>query len=324
MQPQLPSRAPDFLRPRALAAGDRVAVVAPSSRYDEDKLARGAAVLESWGLVPELPAPAGRMRNFAGSDRERAQRLTEAFERDDIAAVLTVRGGYGAARLLGHFDPSVARRNPKIFVGYSDITLLLYRLTAEARVFTFHGPMVASDLARLDAERLEAFRRFLFGEEGWWNGSGLVTRIPGHATGRVVGGCLSVITTMIGTPYELDPSGCVLFLEDINEPPYKIDRMLTQLVHTGRLRDVAAVVLGTFSGCDPKDSPGEVLEVFDEILAPLAIPVVSGFDAGHHSNGGLLPIGAKVRVRADAGAIDLLEPVLSGASAPILDRATSR
>lgn len=294
--------------------GDRVAVVAPSSRYDAGALARGMAVLESWGLVAEAPAAGSRLRNLAGTDDERAAALTEAFARDDIAAVMAVRGGYGAARLRGRFDASIAASHPKIFLGYSDLTLVLGRLVSEAGMVCFHGPMVSSDLARLSREALEPFRRFLFGEDGWWTGRGLTGRSPGTATGRLTGGCLSVIATTIGTPYEIDTRGAVLFLEDISERPYKIDRLLTHLAHAGKFDDVRAVVLGTFHDCDTAEEPGVVLEVADEILGALGVPVVSGFDAGHYSGGGVLPMGCEVRVNADAGTIELLEPVFAARS----------
>lgn len=305
------SISPPLVRPRALVPGDRVAVVAPSSRYDRQALARGAAVLESWGLLVDLPPETRPHRYLAASDDERAALLTQAFVREDVAAVMAVRGGFGAARLLGRFDPAAAAAHPKMFIGYSDLTVLLGRLQREAALVCFHGPMVSSDLARLSGEALEPFRRFLFGEEGWWNGNGLVGRAPGIATGRFTGGCLSMLATTIGTPYEFDARGCVLFLEDIAEPPYRIDRLLTHLLHAGKFDGVAAVVLGTFTDCDAKGEPGVVMQVVDEILGGLGVPVVSGFDAGHYSGGGLVPMGCEVRVNADAGTVELAEPVLA-------------
>jgi muramoyltetrapeptide carboxypeptidase len=300
-----------LLRPRALVAGDRVAIVAPGSPGDATLIERGAGVLRSWDLAVELPEPVEPLRYLAGSDDERARRLTSAFEREDIAAIMAVRGGYGAARLRGRFDAAVAARHPKIFLGYSDLTILLARLVAEAGLLCFHGPMAASDLARLDAQRLERFRRFLFGQDDWWAGSGLVGRAGKIASGRLTGGCLSVVVTTIGTPYEIDTRGRVLFLEDINESPYRIDRMLTHLVHAGKLDKVAAVVLGAFHNCDRDGVPGRVLDVADEILGPLGIPIVSGFESGHLSGGAVVPMGALVRVDAPAGRVELLEPVLS-------------
>ncbi|MFN2427349.1 MAG: LD-carboxypeptidase [Candidatus Binatia bacterium] len=304
------------VRPRHLVAGDRVAVVAPASRYDSEKMARGVAVLQSWSLQVDILVPSQPLRYMSGSDDQRAACLTEAFAREDIAAVIAVRGGYGAARLLGHFDPAVATTHPKIFLGYSDLTIVLSRLRREAGLVCFHGPMVASDLARLGPDELERFRRFLFGEEGWWAGKDLECRKPGSATGRLAGGCLSIIATTIGTPYEIDTRGSVLFLEDIAEPPYRIDRLLTHLLHARKFEGVAAVVLGKFHDCDPPNAPGQVMAIADEILGRLGIPVVSGFDAGHLSGGAVLPMGCQVLVNADAGSIELQEPVF-GNSAPV-------
>ncbi len=301
-----------MIRPRPLVAGDLVAVVAPSSRYDAAALARGAAVLESWGLRVELPAPSTPRRYLAAPDAERAEALTRAFVRDDVAAVIAVRGGFGAARLHGLFDARVAAQHPKFFVGYSDLTVLLSRLQSEAGLVCFHGPMVSSDLARLPAANLERFRRLLFGQQGWWTEGGLSARAAGVAEGRLAGGCLSILASTLGTPYEADTEGSVLFLEDIAEKPYRIDRLLTQMLHAGKFAGVRGVVLGTFHDCDEADAPGRVLEVFDELLAPLGIPVASGFDAGHYSGGGILPLGCRVRLDAGAGTLHLLEPALAG------------
>jgi muramoyltetrapeptide carboxypeptidase len=304
-----------LLRPRSLRPGDRIALVAPASSYDEEAARRGAEILAAWDLSVELPARLEPVRYLAASDDERARQLTEAFTREEIAGIVAIRGGFGFSRLLGLFDPAVATAHPKMFVGYSDLTILLSRLSAEAGVVSFHGPMAASDLPRLGPDQLERFRRFLFGEDGWWAGGKLGCRASGAAKGRLVGGCLSVIVTTIGTPYEIDTKGAVLFLEDVNESPYRIDRMLTHLSHAGKLAGVAAVVLGSFHGCGEEE---EVLAIADEILSPLRIPVVSGFDAGHGSGGAVLPIGCEVFVDADAGSIELLEPVFAShaASAP--------
>lgn len=306
----MPGTAP-LLRPRALVPGDRVAVVAPASVWDPKRLAAGITVLESWGLVVEPPPAAERHRYLAASDDARAAHLRDAFERDDVAAVMAVRGGFGSARLWGRFDAKAAAAHPKIFLGYSDLTLLLDRLVREAGLVCFHGPMVASDLARLGDEELARFRCFLFGESGWWSGEGLEALAPGVGEGRLAGGCLSMLVTTIGTPYEMDFAGRVLFLEDIAEPPYRIDRLLTHLSHAGKLGGVAAVVLGRFHDCGDFD---EVKAIAAEILSPLGVPVVAGLDVGHHASGLPLPMGCLARVDASAGRVDLLEPVLDQAA----------
>src|SRR6185369_8858651 len=297
-----------LVRSRALQSGDRVALIAPSSRYDEKALDRGIEVLQSWGLVVDAPTPSATLRYLAASDDERAAHLADAFARDDVAALIGVRGGFGSARLFGRFDAAVARAHPKLFVGYSDVTLLLSRLSSEAGLVCFHGPMAASDLPRLSPAQLERFRRFLFDEEGWWAGDGLTPLVRGQATGRLAGGCLSVLVTTLGTPYEIDTRGAVLFLEDIAEPSYRIDRMLTHLAHAGKLDEMAAVVLRAFHDCEPAD---QIHEIVVEIFGARGIPVVSGFDGGHHSGAAVVPIGCEVRVDADAGRVELLEPVFA-------------
>ena len=284
-----------------------MALVAPSSRYDRDALAVGIEVLERWKLVVEAPPLTDSHRYLAATDEVRAAQLTEAFERDDIAAVIGVRGGFGTARLLDLFDTAVVAAHPKMFVGYSDITLLLSRIVAEAGVVAFHGPMASTDLPRLAKPKLERYRRFLFGEDDWWAGRELSCLVSGAASGRLAGGCLSVVVTSLGTPYEIDTRGAVLFLEDIGEPSYRIDRMLTHLSHAGKLDDLAAVALGNFHGCEPAD---EVFPIFEEVFAPRGIPVVTGFDGGHHSGGAVVPMGCEVRVDADEGIVELLEPAL--------------
>jgi muramoyltetrapeptide carboxypeptidase len=304
------------IRPKALSRGDRVALVAPASPYDDHALAAAMDILQSWELVPEAPSVFSRQRFLAGTDTERGDALTHAFEREDVAAIMAVRGGYGSARLLNRFDPAVAAAHPKIFLGYSDLSILLSRLRREAGLVCFHGPMATSDLPRLGPDDLERFRRFLFAEEGWWAGQGLVCRVSGSGTGRLVGGCLSVLTTTIGTPYEIDTRGNVLFLEDVNEPPYRIDRNLTHLLHARKLEDVAAVVLGRFHECDPPDASGQCAEIFEDFFGRLGIPTVSGFDSGHHSGGAVVPMGCQVRVEAETGIVELLEPVF-GNRAPI-------
>jgi muramoyltetrapeptide carboxypeptidase len=304
------------IRPKGLCRGDRVALVAPASPYDDHALAAAMDILQSWELVPEAPSVFTRQRFLAGTDSERGDSLTHAFQRDDVAAIMAVRGGYGSARLLHHFDPAVAAAHPKIFLGYSDLSILLSRLRREAGLVCFHGPMATSDLPRLGPDELERFRRFLFAEEGWWAGRDLACRVPGSGTGRLVGGCLSVLTTTIGTPYEIDTRGNVLFLEDVNEPPYRIDRNLTHLLHARKFEGVSAVILGRFHECDPPDASGQCTEIFGEFFGRLDIPTVAGFDAGHQSGGAVLPMGCQVHVDAEAGVVELLEPVF-GNRAPI-------
>ena len=285
--------------------------MAPSGPCEPERLCEGVRLLESWGLRVHVEPPEPGLRYLSGGDRERALRLTEALLRADVKAVLTTRGGYGAARLHPHLDLARALRDPKIFVGFSDLTIVLNRIVQEANVVAYHGPMVAADLPGFDPSARERFRRFLFGEPDWWEGSCRDVWRRGTAEGRLAGGCLSVIVTTLGTPYEIDTDETILFLEDVAEKPYRIDRMLTHLKHAGKLSRVRGVVLGSMLDCDEGEGDGVLREIVTEILDASGVPVLSGFDAGHGTRNVVLPFGCRVRVDAEARQLTLLEPGFS-------------
>lgn len=297
----------DLVKPRPLQRGDRVALAAPAGFSDPERIEQGAAVLRGWGLEVEgLPAMEHH-RYFAASDPSRARLLEDLFARPDLGAVLAVRGGYGCARLVDHLSLGALAAFPKIFVGYSDVTLLLDRIVREQGAACFHGPMVASDLTRLNAEELERFRRFLFGLDGWWNGDFAEVWSAGQGSGPLVGGCLSVLVTTLGTPFEIDTRGCVLFLEDVAERPYRIDRMLVHLRQAGKLDHLQALVLGSFADCCGGEGPEVLRRIFEEVLDGISCPVVFGLDAGHLSGNVVLPMGCQVDVNSDRGQVLLLE-----------------
>jgi muramoyltetrapeptide carboxypeptidase len=284
-------------------------VAAPAGHGEATHLRRGLDVLESWGLRVEPPPEPSPRRYLWDTDEQRARHLSELFDRPEIAAILTVRGGYGCSRLHGLFEPASAASRPKMFVGFSDVSLLLARLLAEAGLLCFHGPMVGADLPRLTAAQQERFRAFLFDEPGWFQARSLETWRSGYGEGRLFGGCLSVLVTTLGTPYEIDTEGAVLFLEDVTEKPYRIDRMLTQLRHAGKLAGVAGIVLGGFEDCDGGQGPQVLRDAVMDGIGDLGVPIVAGLDAGHGSGNMVLPIGCRVRLRAGAGGgeLDLLE-----------------
>ncbi|HYB98250.1 MAG TPA: LD-carboxypeptidase [Candidatus Limnocylindrales bacterium] len=296
-------------KPRPLRQGDTVAVTAPAGFADADCLERGIAILEGWGLRVEPPPPPEPVRYLSGTDSARAAHLSQLFARTDVAAIFCVRGGYGSSRLHGLFDAAVAADHPKIFVGFSDVTLLLGRLVAEAGLVCFHGPMVGADLPRLTALQRERFRSALFDEDGWWDGERLQTWRPGSGRGPLIGGCLSVLVTTLGTPYEVRTDGAVLFLEDVAEKPYRIDRMLTHLRNAGKLDHVAGIVLGSFHDCDDGQGEDILREIALEAVAGLDCPVVVGLDAGHGTGNTVLPMGCMVGIDASvkSAAVSLLE-----------------
>jgi muramoyltetrapeptide carboxypeptidase len=297
-------------KPSALRTGDRVALVAPAGRWDDSRLRAGVELLGSWGLEVRSPSQNDSQRYMAAEDAVRARELTEALSDDAVSAVLAVRGGYGCARLHRWIDMAelCSRSRPKIVVGFSDVSVLLGRIVQEAGRVCYHGPMVAADLPRLDEARRERFRRFLFDEPGWWDGSFSEVWRPGTGEGPLVGGCLSVLVTTLATPYEIRTDGAILFLEDVAEKPYRIDRMLTHMKHAGKLDGIRGLVLGPMLDCDDGLGPAILREIVLDVAGDLEVPIVYGLDAGHGAGNVVLPLGCRVRLDGAVGELELLEP----------------
>ncbi|MGH7833911.1 MAG: S66 peptidase family protein [Candidatus Binatia bacterium] len=296
------------IKPRALKQGGRVGVVAPAGCIDQERLNAGIKALTDFGFGVEVAEGIEDRKGYLAGDQEkRAEVLTSFFTRDDIEAIFCTRGGFGSIQLIPFLDPETIRLHPKIFAGYSDVSVLLNWLHQSCGFVTFHGPMVAMDLARGLAEREEDFLwGTLSGRKTSWRLEGLQTIRPGKGRGELVGGCLSMIVTMLGTPYEVETDGKVLFLEDVGERPYRIERMLTHLKMAGKLDRIAGMVFGTFTDCQG-NGDREVDNVIAELFRPLSYPVISGFPAGHGEENLLLPIGAKMEVDGLRGALSLLE-----------------
>jgi muramoyltetrapeptide carboxypeptidase len=205
------------------------------------------------------------------------------WKRDDVDAIVCARGGYGSNYLLPLLDFDALAATPKVFVGYSDNTSLLLALD-RAGIVSFHGPMIASDFAR-DRADLYSFRNALEGnglDFAFPAASTVQSLTEGEAQGSIIGGCLSVIVTSLGTPWEIETEGRILFLEDVNEKPYRIDRMLMHLLLSGKFRGVRGVIFGTMPGCSPESSEEETLpQTIIRILGGLGIPIVFGFPSGH-------------------------------------------
>jgi muramoyltetrapeptide carboxypeptidase len=319
------------IRPRRLQPGDTIGIAAPASPPpDPNNIDRGVAALEAMGFKVRL-APNVRKRwgFLAGSDRERADDLMRLFADRKVNAILCVRGGYGAARLLPLLDFEFIRRHPKIFVGYSDITSLHCALLRRANLISFHGPMLNSDFAHARVPRFtrESFLRTLCGVDAagrpWcgdiaegYTGRTVAALHPGVARGRLVGGNLTLLCASLGTPWQPPFRGCILFFEDVNEKPYGVDRMLTQLLNAGLLQQVAGVAVGIHQNCrDPKAARSReyrqtVDDVIRERLLPLGVPLVTGLPFGHLPTNATLPVGAEVELDADRGRLRLLEPAV--------------
>lgn len=313
------------VKPRALRPGDTVGVVAPSGPVNAGALEAGVARLRARGYQVLLGESVLAQRGYlAGTDTERAADFMSLWADPGVAGIICARGGYGAMRLLPHIDWRVIRANPKFFCGFSDITAFHAALEREAGLVTFHGPMVAAfgEAESYNEQGLLAAMQSTapLGEIPWpCDGHDLPraeTVVPGVAEGRLTGGNLSLICALMGTPWEFDFTGRILLLEDVDEVPYRVDRLLMQLLLAGKLQQAAGILFGDSPSClhAPEGRPSLSLpEVLQDLLAPLQIPVLYGFPCGHTGYRATLPLGVRVRLNAGEGSLTFLESALSQA-----------
>jgi muramoyltetrapeptide carboxypeptidase len=294
-------------KPARLKPGSRIGVVAPAGCVAREKLAAGLVAIREQGFEVELAPGIHESRGYlAGSGESRARDLTGFFLRDDIDAIICARGGFGSVQLLPFLDPQI-RRHPKIFCGYSDITILLNWLLQKWGFVTFHAPMVAMDLARgLSIRAKEHFWGVLTGERQGWSVELAECVRPGKCEAPIVGGCLSLLTTTLGTPYEIDTKGRILFLEDVGEKPYRIERMLIHLRAAGKFDKLAGLVFGEFTHCQG-EGPRDVGSVIREMFFDAPYPVAMGMPAGHGLENLALPLGVRIRLDANEGTLSLIE-----------------
>jgi muramoyltetrapeptide carboxypeptidase len=294
--------------PPALGPGARVAVVAPSSPFDREAFEEGVSRLRERYEVTYDPGILSRKGFLAGDDDRRARELLAALESPGVAAILAARGGYGATRLLPLIDRAVVARAHRLLVGFSDITAL-HAVWARAGVRSIHASMVAA-LGREDPARLRSLVEVMEGAIPP-PFTGLQTLAPGVAVGPLVGGNLAVLAAMLGTAHFPPIEQSILFLEDVDEHPYRVDRMLTSLRQSKKLLAVAGIALGRFDHCRPRAEDGvRVEEVLRERLAHLGVPVVAGIEAGHEGENREILLGTPVRLDADRGRLEVLEPVV--------------
>ena len=294
-------------KPASLRRGGRIGIVAPAGCVESEDLAAGLAAIREQCFEVELaPGIHERKGYLAGSGEIRAQDLSAFFLRDDIDAIFCARGGFGSVQLLPFLDAEI-RRHPKIFCGYSDITILLNWFLQYFGLVTFHAPMVAMDLARgLSDPAKEHFWEILTGEKKTWSVQLSEAVRSGKCAAPMLGGCLSLLVTTLGTPYEIDTRGKILFLEDVGEKPYRIERMLIHLKLAGKFDGLAGLVLGDFTQCDG-DGPRDVETVIAEMFHDAPFPVVMGMAAGHGAENLALPLGVTMLLDGDAGTLSLLE-----------------
>jgi muramoyltetrapeptide carboxypeptidase len=298
------------IKPPALKQGDTVAIVAPAAAVDRDLLERGISALVAMGFrVKASEHVLRRSGILAGTDRERAADLQNCFAEPEAKAILAARGGYGSGRLLPLLDFAAIGRNPKIFLGFSDITFLLAALLQYSDLVTFHGPMVAMDFSRgLNPRSSEHLRALLAGELSNFEIEARDAIRPGQAEGEVVGGCLSVVTAMLGTTFFPRLEGRILFLEDRGEKAYQVDRMLVQLKQAGILARVAGIVFGAIQPVEADEQESRRIEEFvAEQTASLSCPVLYGIEAGHGTQNLTIPFGVRARLDSKSRRLTFLE-----------------
>ncbi len=315
-----------LLKPKRLQPGSVVGIVSPAgATFVREQLNIVIDAVKALGLVPRLaPHVLERYGYLAGKDKNRAADINQFFGDSSVAAILPIRGGWGCSRMLPYLDYDRIRKNPKIVVGFSDITSLILGLNAKTNLVTFHGP---NGLSSWRTTQTECFRRILFNgetvtfknEKDGGDSDRLMqvkyrvqTISSGKAKGKLIGGNLSVLSAIVGSPYLPNLNGAILFLEDLNENVYRIDRMMTQLKIAGLFDKLAGFVFGQCSDCLPDADYGSL--TFEEVLwdhiKPLGIPAWSGAAIGHLENVLTLPLGLDVEIDADAGTIRMLEPAV--------------
>jgi len=300
--------------------GDVVRVVAPASPLVPERLAAGVAVLESWGLTVQVPdgLPERRQLYFAGSPEERAAELTAALLDPAVKAIVPVRGGYGLTSVLPLLDATaIAAATPTIVMGCSDLTALLTWLVQEAGQTCFHGPMVSGLGRGEDAAGAARMKALLFssGKPGLLRSALDAPRdyclAPGVAVGRAVGGSLSLVAATCGTPFELDTDGAILFLEDVGERPYRIDRLLVQIDQAGLFDRAAGVVFGDFTGCDEPGGKVGWRDAVSRVLRRHPLPILLGVPFGHGNPNLAFPLGTRVQLDAGKGTVSFREAPLA-------------
>jgi len=321
-----------LIKPPILRPGDRVGMIAPASNvYEPEEVLIAKETMEQYGFQVELGRHLSAQYGYlAGRDAERAADVNEMFRRDDIRGIVTFMGGYGCSRLLPLLDYDLIRKHPKVIVGHSDITSLLLGIHSQTGLVTFHG---SSGLTGVGDYAIAQFRRAIMStqvigaiaqppkrEAGVEKENRLITIVPGQATGALIGGNLTLVTNLLGTPFEPDTRGKIFFLEEIGEEPYRIDRMMTQLWLAGKFQQAAGIALGHFVDCassDYKPSFPQTLSlenVLRDRLEPLQKPTLYNLMFGHIRDNAVLPIGVTATLDASAKTLTVQENAVTDRS----------
>ncbi len=305
--------------PKRLMPGDTVGLITPSGPINEEQLNDTVQTVEQLGYKTYYRSSVlSEFGYLAGTDEERADELMHMFKNKNVDAILCVRGGYGAIRILDLIDYKLIKQNPKIFIGYSDITALITAFRQQAGLISFHGPVGISTFNEFSLNSLKnvitkSENTYTYGYEREPKKEDdsefdFYTLTGGKASGELIGGNLSVLTSMVGSKFEPEFKGKIVYLEEIDEKTYKVDRMLTQLLDSSDIKKAAGIILGIFKGCDNDDPPTfRLKELLMQLIKPLGIPAVYGFPFGHVKNKLTLPTGIKAELNADKKTLKLIE-----------------
>lgn len=306
-----------MIKPRPLKYGDTVGVIAPSGPcYDDERIELGKKTLENMGFKVKMGKNCyDRYGYLAGKDEIRAHDLNSMFSDKEIGGIICLRGGYGTSRILDKIDYETIKKNPKVYVGFSDITAIHIAINQICGLVTFHGPMVTSNMVEnFDEFTKNSLLDCIMGKEDSRSlnnpkGEEIGCIYGGQTEGPLIGGNLSLLCATLGTSYEIDTRGKILFIEEVKEEPYKIDRMLTQLYLSGKLEDANGIILGDWNECIAENPERSLTlkQVFDDIIKPLKKPTIYNFKSGHCKPMITLPMGVKVLMKADEGEIVLKE-----------------
>lgn len=316
----------EVLLPKPLKKGDTVGIISPSAATaDRMEFTYAKEAMEALGFKVKLGKNlTNRFGHLAGTDEERAGDLNQMFADSGVKAVICIRGGSGAARILPLIDYELVRNNPKPLLGYSDITALHCALHTQTGLITFHGPNGSGSWNSFHVKQFEQvfFNKALVtykneggkGDELVLKANRIQTLKGGNAEGKILGGNLTVLSALSGTPYYPDFQDAILFIEDIGEDPYRIDRMMSTLQLNGTLKQIKGFIFGQCNDCRPGGGYGAftIDEIMDQYILPLGIPAYTGAMIGHISRQFIVPVGAKVKMNADAGTFTLLEPLFQG------------
>lgn len=307
-----PEKLNNAIYPQALQPGDTLAILSPAGPSSKEQFEQGMAYLESQGFRPRLMPNAQKRQGYlAGSDADRLSDLHAAFADPDIHGILAARGGYGCMRLLPSIDWDLIRANPKILIGFSDLTSLLLPIYQRTRLIGFHGPMLTSNLIEGDAYTRHELWHQVTGEAVYPyaipNRSVYTCLKPGVCEGPLIGGNLSLLAALCGTPYQPDTRGAILFIEDWHEKYYSLDRQMAQLRMAGLFDGIAGLLLCDFTEIEEEETQDKSLvALFTELTAFLPVPTGYGFSLGHGDQTATFPMGVPARFEASTGRLEIL------------------